>query len=428
MNVLLLGNGFDINYNLPTKYCDFLHTVEYLINESTATFRFVGEVFSSQDLQVKNSFITACYNKYKETFDKTALDEETIDKLVGLAQNNIWFNYLLSSFNKDIGWIDFEREIAIVIHSFQNFLPDLQTQFYDKNLPTKSVDRYIINKFSFFYQQIRNATVSNTGQRSPALYAVDKKYIVEYPLGSGIQTVNCKKIIETLEVELKKLAQCLQLYLHCFVEKPVELLVDNARLMRIDAFKYTNQVITFNYTHTYETLYSCDQVFHIHGDTNNTIVLGVNPDKSDEGDNVDTSFLKFKKYYQRTVNKSDSEYLRWLAEQQGNTELLRPEKLSLLIMGHSLDVTDRDIIEELFLISNDITVLYHNDDALSSLITNLVRIFGREHFYNLRVKNKLTFLRLDADFTEYIKSRERTSKTLLEKQIELFQESVRSYV
>lgn len=428
MNVLLLGNGFDINVNLPTKYCDFLHTVEYLINESATRFRFVGEVFSSQDLQIKNSFIMACYNKHKEAFDETVLAEDEIDKLVSIAQKNIWFTYLLNSFNKDVGWIDFEREIATVIHSFQRFLPGLQTQFYDKSLPTASVDRYIINRFSFFYQQTRNASVSNTGQRIPALYAVDKQYIIEYPLGSGIQTVNCERIIETLEDELKALAQCLQLYLRCFVEKPVEILVKKAKLTRIDAFKYTNQVITFNYTHTYEKLYSCDQVFHIHGDTNKTIVLGVNPDKSDEGENIDTSFLKFKKYYQRTVNKSDSEYLRWLVEQQDNTELIHPEKISLLIMGHSLDVTDRDIIEELFLISNDITILYHNDDALSSMVTNLVRIFGREKFYNLRTKNKLTFLYLGSDYTEYLEGRKITSKTIMEHQLELLQKQSMTFV
>ena len=32
MNVFLLGNGFDLYHKLPTKYINFLNTVEFLRN------------------------------------------------------------------------------------------------------------------------------------------------------------------------------------------------------------------------------------------------------------------------------------------------------------------------------------------------------------------------------------------------------------
>lgn len=30
-NILLVGNGFDLYYKLPTKYADFLHVVKFLL-------------------------------------------------------------------------------------------------------------------------------------------------------------------------------------------------------------------------------------------------------------------------------------------------------------------------------------------------------------------------------------------------------------
>lgn len=32
MNIFLVGNGFDLYHGLPTKYENFLHTMEYIIN------------------------------------------------------------------------------------------------------------------------------------------------------------------------------------------------------------------------------------------------------------------------------------------------------------------------------------------------------------------------------------------------------------
>lgn len=43
------------------------------------------------------------------------------------------------------------------------------------------------------------------------------------------------------------------------------------------------------YTNTFELLYSSVQTFHLHGDVQNKIVLGVNPDNSDVLETIDVS-------------------------------------------------------------------------------------------------------------------------------------------
>lgn len=43
MHFLLLGNGFDLHFSLPTKYHNFLHTIDFLVKYYNDTFKTVGE-------------------------------------------------------------------------------------------------------------------------------------------------------------------------------------------------------------------------------------------------------------------------------------------------------------------------------------------------------------------------------------------------
>ena len=67
-NILLLGNGFDLYYKLPTKYADFLHVVTFLQTHRKDTFETIGDVFSQQSLQEADPFIKACYYTHKKTY------------------------------------------------------------------------------------------------------------------------------------------------------------------------------------------------------------------------------------------------------------------------------------------------------------------------------------------------------------------------
>ena len=110
-----------------------------------------------------------------------------------------------------------------------------------------------------------------------------------------------------------------------------------------------------------------------------SIILGINPDNSDSLEKIDTSFVKFKKYFQRAQYDTDRDYIDWIQA------LNEPsETISLLVMGHSLDTTDKDIIVELFRKMNEICILYHNDEAKSTYISNLIKMFGKEEFERFR--------------------------------------------
>ena len=57
-------------------------------------------------------------------------------------------------------------------------------------------------------------------------------------------------------------------------------------------------------------------------------------------------------------------------------------------MGHSLDVTDKDIIKELFEQADEITIFYHNIEAKRKYAENLVKIFGKIKFEKLQPSTK----------------------------------------
>lgn len=46
MDILLLGNGFDLYHKLPTKYINFLNTVKFLQNNFSETDMTTIDLFS----------------------------------------------------------------------------------------------------------------------------------------------------------------------------------------------------------------------------------------------------------------------------------------------------------------------------------------------------------------------------------------------
>lgn len=396
MNVLMLGNGFDLNYELPTKYINFLNTVSFASQAEKSTFT-LGTFFGDKELQAKDKGIANSYSKYHDVYDSIDIDPDVVDKLKSLARNNIWFSYLLKSFNKDIGWIDFEREISTVLHSFQDFLPELKVRFQGGDLPDNRINRYILETFDFFYTKISDYGVTSSGKYYAAEYSVIDEFIIEYPFGSGNKVINKEKIVAVFEKALLELAEVLKLYLIYFVGNTVAELCKRKTIKPFPALSDAQYVITFNYTDTYEQVYRSGAVFHIHGCLQDRIILGVNPDDADQIETVDTLFLPFKKYYQRVINRSDAGYLDWISQDN--------ENISLVVMGHSLDVTDQDIITQIFEIASDITVLYYDEKTEASLVANLVKIYGKEKFDELRLIKRLRFLPQNASYAGFAEDR-----------------------
>lgn len=133
MNILLLGNGFDLYYKLPTSYRNFLLTLDFLINTDVNNINNISDVFGNPKLNEHDDFIKKSYDEYKEVYDEIELDKEKLQEMIYKTKNNVWFSYLITVFNKDVGWIDFEKEVAYVIECFKSFFEKLDVS-YTKNV------------------------------------------------------------------------------------------------------------------------------------------------------------------------------------------------------------------------------------------------------------------------------------------------------
>lgn len=428
MRVFMIGNGFDLFYNLPTKYVNFLQVTKHLIDniDKPELVNSVAAVLSSVSKAYPKSNFNTCITKYGADYD-APLDVDSVREYTQLASLNVWYNYLINSFNKDVGWIDFETEIGKVIQAIKLILKEgpyyYKSKLWCKITPSEKVNTHILLQFPIFLEIAgkEERYDTSTGKLSEILFPVRHDYILEEPKGSGYFKINEEKVASELYKSSRQLASLLSMYLSWFVEGPVKILSAKNKLPLYDALSPSNgmsYIISFNYTHTAELLKyydnqtgneikGDDRYCYIHGHLLpkiSQIVLGINADEDDKSVTADTRFIQFKKYYQRVFYKTDLSYLDFLRETD-KTIQRRKERFSidtgvgeynLIVIGHSLDVTDREVIIDVFTRSQYISILYHDESAIKGYMSNLITIFGKEGFDDLRFSRHLEFLPLSS--------------------------------
>ena len=389
MNILLLGNGFDLYHHLPTSYLCFLSVAKYLKEGKPTTN--IKEVFESTKSLCKE--INESYETYKSFYESYLFDEDDekdIKEIRKIVNTNLWIKYLINSFNKDVGWIDFEKEITLVLKYFSGFLNT--SNLY--NAPKKDLKchykyyNHIITQFNFFFDLTPDRWLH-----------VKDKFIIEEPYGSGIYSIDKENIFLHLFHELLSVSKALLLYLKIFVDKPTKQMKKLDCININPAFSSADFVVNYNYTHTYETLfgnyinYKKRPTVHIHGTINTDIVLGINADEKDEIVDLDTSTIMFKKYYQRIVFRTDNNYSAAIQSVIDDELTYKNSKTTkLIVCGHSLDITDKDTLDILFEIVDVIIIVYHTPSAIGTYVKNLSSMYGKHKFDLLRREKNLTFI------------------------------------
>lgn len=188
-------------------------------------------------------------------------------------------------------------------------------------------------------------------------------------------------IRDKLLYDLERMIRCLEIYLSdCVATIPFKSILEDIEQIKFD------KILSFNYTDTYRSLYASYnenlEYDFIHGkadilnniDSNN-MVLGI--DEYLTGDKVskEINFIAFKKYYQRIHKETGCKYKNWIEEIQSNSK----EKHNLYIFGHSLDITDGDVLREMILNENvETTIFYYDKNAYGAQIKNLVQVISRD--------------------------------------------------
>ena len=120
MNILIVGNGFDLAHQLDTSYVDFLQVIEILDNTKNLDITLDPHKFLDEFKHKKNEKIVRSYVSKKLTNEPLGV----LQSFLNLKRRNFWVMYFCSLLDelgrRKTTWIDFEAQMKDVIMSIEN--------------------------------------------------------------------------------------------------------------------------------------------------------------------------------------------------------------------------------------------------------------------------------------------------------------------
>ena len=414
MNILVIGNGFDLAHDLPTKYTQFLEFCKrvfpvYENAEGRGVHLYQQEYLFDWNFnkEIKEKLERAYGSRRKITIKENAVQIEMsdpkLDEMYTLIKDNIWIeDFLQCNMYQKENWIDFESEISKVIKSLDNDMHGLsEICNIEDDIITLS-NTFLSKKYSEYTFTVQQINILDGEEAS--------------------KSITFKEIRNTLLNDLNRLIRALEIYLCEYVDK-IEIQKKSPDIEELSI----DFILSFNYTHTFSKIYDVSNQAkqevtnpfdYIHGEVNinnniesNNMVLGIDEYLLGDRKNKNVEFIAFKKFYQRIFKGTGCEYKKWLdIIQKDYLEYMQrqidaddkkyiPDKIqavlhyyamqtikrqslkkhNLYIFGHSLDITDKDVLRDLILNDNVYTtIFYPNKEELGRKIANLVKVIGQD--------------------------------------------------
>lgn len=388
--ILITGNGFDLNLNLPTSYSDFIKILSNLKDIKEYNFDSIYNASSS-------------YESIKKKFDNSIrFKKNEIDELKDLLNKSLWFNFFTSEYNIDT-WIDFETKIEYVLINIFKSLNSLEEILFSKGPRVNSAKRISAIHFNKDIVRIEIFNSFNLLKKDGINYILNELLFINkygYNVNFNYETIS-KYLFEDLLI-FKKI---FNLYFELFVLPLYDKLQQN---INSTIYKDIDYHFTFNYTPTFEKVY--DQTIRtdfLHGkidSINNFIVLGINDLPNNVNEEHLKYFIPFTKYYQKLNNNTDYYFLNEISNKNSSEDYI------FYFVGHSLDRSDEDYINEIFDFVYDskskkskIVIAYHSENSKSSMLINLFLIRGKDDIVELMRSKVLVFKKLNTkEFDELI--------------------------
>lgn len=337
MDILVIGNGFDLAHGLKTTYRDFL---------------------------------TSCRNNENQSFNEE------------FCKTNLWLRHFIKKQN-EIGntWIDLEKEIYRVItkiYKFRSWNGNNKNSGHLLKI-NRSINEFNLDEiYSYINQDYLNKDCKNKGYTLD-IYKDSKHYFYAY-------FESFRGFINFLYDQLREFTNIFSIYLNkdvlslLPVNSPYNLSLSNNNHLYI---------LSFNYTDTCERLYGkmfSFKSYYVHGNigckNGCNLVLGTysfdnKPQNENPRSAIPYEFNVFRKHNQRHKYGTIEAYQELLKELTDHRKVIKPV---FHVIGHSLDETDKNILKHLFLINKNaiINIYYHDEEAQERLINNITDIIGEE--------------------------------------------------
>ncbi|WP_419868299.1 AbiH family protein [Chryseobacterium sp. CT-SW4] len=414
--ILIIGNGFDLRHFLPTKYNHFICILKNIENTN------ITKDFNFEDL-FKNEFKTYdsfFYDKIKEFYntDKLLFKKEELNSIKSRLQKNIWYKHFKSIDDSHIEtWIDFETEINRVLELIIELFKSLDEKIKDHKNPFEGIfyDTYkpYNTKLHFFDSKLSKILLTNLeifSSINDRFYSINEDYC--FKIDKEIQLIHKNKILNNLYNSLQEFTGIFNDYFQSIVsefyntfrnEKKEKFIKEKNKHLLHSIHK----IYSFNYTQTINTLYSEKEIDFLHGkvvpnwnDTNDLkIVLGVDDLTEDL---KKYKLFNFTKYFQKLHKQTDYQFLNNISKNEPHT---------FYFWGHSLDISDKEYIREVFNQLHDdksyiqkpyiqrtsIIIFHHSIASKSDQLNNLLGIIGKEEIEMLMKQKRLTFIQTTED-------------------------------
>lgn len=350
-DLLVIGNGFDLNLGYKTKYSDFFQAL-------ILTYKF--DKYEDYLIEVKNTFnFEICENFYL-----TCVSEK----------ENYFIKYFLSKNALNYNWCDIESELSSILKSFDACL---------NSMLINDGKSYLID-----FSEVENDLIlNNIGEKRWGYLTLmcEKKnnYILieedaQKVSSRLLRKENKEKLIErfvkSLYSDFSLFKQLLKIYLVCASK-----MITSRKLLN-EKF----ELITFNYTTMLEIdrKISIDDIYYIHGNLNSEIVLGIDP------------AIEFNNSYFNVFDKS----IQSLTLEKGkyNLEDFVTSAQDIAYIGLSFDVNDNVSLYPIISYDGAIhTVFYYDEDDRIKKSVNIKKLIGSEKFSNMLFSNKLVFKQIN---------------------------------
>lgn len=379
--VFVTGNGFDLDHGFPSSYKNFLNFVEKFIffySNKDISYPGFDRIEGEERLKRNLSEISLMYKDIIAIIKGSkGKEKEFLEEFYECVHYNAWIGYFQQCMKKrkklgeEYNWVDIEEEISRAIKMITNHKREYGTIRFEATDELKlqsdgesdwsDLLSNVINGIKTYeppktMEHIPSATSSVRLAKEEELYKI---------------WIKAKRILLD---DYKKMIRALEIYL--------DFIVDLSKIEEKDTFKKItfDKIITFNYTNTYNKLYTDVETYFIHGAADykrpaneNNIVVGIDEFLPDDQKNKDIEFIGYRKYYQRIIKKCDFSYRKYLQDAGG---------VITWFFGHSMAATDRDILIHLLPLEDSKIIksyiCYHNIEAFSQQVANLVQILGQD--------------------------------------------------
>lgn len=333
MDILIIGNGFDIANGLPTRYSEFLKTCK-LARKDEVSWESIHNV---------SVYIQSREEERKYLLDfSSKLGKDYFQEFQHITRSNLFVAHFIDRENQ-IGenWINFEEEIERFIRAVIKEKDESQREkFSSTSIPA-------LREF------VRNRT--------------------------NLKGCTYKVLFGKILEEQKTFIRLLEIYMAGYVNK----LSIGERIKQIRPYGY-NGIISFNYTNTFLEKYEPGADYcYIHGkarlDKTEKCDMVLGFDDHYKGlIEIDNELIPYEKFFQRLDLKTSTEYLKWVKGMSNDSDNI------VEIFGHSLAPADGDILRMFILAPKTRTIIYYVDDSdRFEKLRNLTQVLGPDKIIEL---------------------------------------------